>query len=194
MEKTLINDSRLTPTMERIRSGKNQLFRERNKNDRTFISDENCDVKLFHEDESMYAELIEDKWYWVSGCSECNGKPRSVSYIECEKHNVCKCCGISRKEIKGAVWGGTKGWTCPSCHEEQKIETRREAFEKLDGEIPYTSYESEIICPHCGTKINSEGIHENQNLDCYVCEGSFSLEVEYTASYSTTVIGKRKTK
>jgi hypothetical protein len=124
MGKTLINDSRLTPTMERTRNGRTQMFRERNKDDRSFINSENCDVELKHENKEMYAELIEDKWYWVSGCSECNGEPRGGSYIECEKHDVCKCCGTSRKEFEGAVWGGTKGWTCFPCEEEKKLSLR----------------------------------------------------------------------
>lgn len=63
----LIKDERLTPTMERVRSGRTQMFREKNKNDRSFISKDNCDVSLEHEIKSMYAELTDGKWYWVNG-------------------------------------------------------------------------------------------------------------------------------
>lgn len=195
MEKILIKDSRLTPTMERTRNGSTQMFRERNRPyNRGSIGSENFDVTLKHENKEMYAELIEDKWYWVSGCSECNGEPRGKSYIECEKHDVCKCCGTSRKEFEGAVWGGTKGWTCKPCEEKRMLSIRKEAFEKLDGEEPDTSYTDKIICPHCGSINSNSEIHESQKLECYVCDGEFSLEVEYTVSYSTTVIGKRKKK
>jgi hypothetical protein len=195
MDKVLINDKRLTPTMQRVRSGSTQLFREKNKNDRTFISAENCDLKLNHEDKSMYAELIGGKWYWVCGCAECNGEPRSwKTYIECEKHDVCCCCGISRKEIKGAVWGGSSGWTCKPCREAEDLEIRREAFEKLGVEEPDCSYTDKIICPHCGSIINNDDIYESQDLECYICKGELALEVEYTAHYSTTVKGERITK
>ena len=61
-EKELINDERLTPTMERTRSGSVQLFREKNPNNRTYISADNCCVSLVHpHDKSMYAELIDGR-------------------------------------------------------------------------------------------------------------------------------------
>jgi hypothetical protein len=191
--KILINDKRLTPTMERVRSGRTQLFREINKEDRSFISSENCDVSLEHKNKEMFAELIDGQWYWINGCAECNGKPRGRSYIECEKHDVCSCCGISRKEIKGTVWGGANGWTCKPCHEANQLKIRRKAFEELDGDEPDCSYTDEIICPHCGSEICNEDIYENQDLECYVCEGKLSVEVEYTAHYSTSIKGSRIT-
>lgn len=196
--KELIKDKRLTPTMERIRSGTTQLFREKNKNDRTFINRENSDVILDHENKEMYAELIDDKWYWVSGCYECNGKERDtvMSYIECETHDVCRKCSKSRKEFEDAVWGGVNGWTCKPCKEAKDLEVRIEAFEKFNHE-DYSKYHfmfnDDIICPHCGSKIGNDDIHESQDLDCYVCEGEISLEVEYTATYSTSIKGKRIT-
>ena len=97
-DKELINDERLTLTMKRIRNGKTQMFREKNKDDRTSINRDNSDVILEHEDKAMYAELFDEKWYWVSGCAECNGKERDwMSYVECEKHDRCSSCSINRK-------------------------------------------------------------------------------------------------
>lgn len=194
-DKELINDKRLTPTMDRVRSGETQMFREKNNNDRSFISRENSDVILEHENKAMYAELIDGKWYWVNGCGECNGEERGCkTYIECDKHDVCSCCSISRKEIKGAVWGGIKGWTCCPCKEAKDLEIRREAFEKLNGTEPSCSYKDEIICPHCGSKISNDDIYESQDMECHVCEGEMELEVDYTATYSTSIKGKRVTK
>lgn len=190
----LLNDKRLTPTMERIRNGSVQMFRERNPDDRTFISKENADLILEHKtDRSMYAELIDGQWYWVTGCEECKGNPRNTarSYIECDKHNVCVCCGISRKDIEGSVWGGINGWTCNPCHEAEKMERRRAAFEKLNGEEPDTTYMDSIICPHCGSEAGSEGVHEPQSMECYVCEGEFYVEVNWTPDFSTTIEGER---
>ncbi len=190
----LIGDKRLTPTMERIRAGRTQQFREKNKDDRTFISSHNCDVSLEHENKEMYASLIDGQWYWVSGCSECNGGERGFkSYIECDKHDVCTNCGISRKEIKGLVWGGIKGWTCKPCNEAKDREIRKEAFSKLDGDEPDCSFTDEIICPHCGSIISSDDIYECQDLKCCVCDGELSLDIEYTATYSTSIKGKRIT-
>lgn len=193
--KTLINDKRLTPTMERVRSGRTQLFRERNKVDRSFIRLKNCDVSLKHEDKEMFAELIEGEWYWVSGCSECNGGERDwMSYIECEKHDVCSCCSIAIKEIKGSVWGGRKGWTCKPCKEAKDLEIRIEAFVKLKGEEPDCSYNDEIICPHCGSQISNDDMYENQDIECYVCNGEIHLEIHYSFNYSTTIKGERITR
>ena len=114
----LILDKRLTPTMERVRCGKTQMFREKNPDDRSFISVENADVILVHPtDVAMYAELIDGKWYWITGCAECKGEPRDwLSYIECDKHNRCCRCGINRENIKDiSVWGGKRGWTRVEC-------------------------------------------------------------------------------
>lgn len=196
VEKQLINDKRLTATMQRIRCGQTQLFREKNNKDRTFISSENCDVSLEHENKAMYAELIDEQWYWVNGCAECNGKERGwASYIECEEHDRCRSCHIKRKDTKEkSIWGGSKGWTCNSCHEAEELERRNAAFAALDGKEPDSSYTDEIICAHCGSKIGNEDIYKSQDIECQVCYGKMYLEVEHTAIYSTTVKGKRLTK
>lgn len=195
MKNELINDNRLTPTMERVRSGRTQLFREKNKDDRTFISSKNCDVSLEHENKEMYAKLIDGQWYWVNGCGPCNGEERSWdTYIECEKHDVCSICSIPRKKVKGnSVWGGSKGWICKPCHEAKALEVRCMAFAKLGGEEPDCNYTDEIICPHCGSKLSNDDMHEDQDIECHVCEGEISLEVGHTAYYSTSIKGKRIT-
>lgn len=195
IDKILINDDRLTPTMDRVRNSRTQQFREKNKDDRTFIDKNNCDVSLEHENKAMYAELINGQWYWISSCAECNGKERDwMSYIECDEHDRCRVCATNRKDIKGSAWGGKRGWTCNSCKEFEDLEIRREAFEKLDGEEPDHICTDEIICPHCGSEISNDDIHETQDLKCHVCEGELSLEVEYTASYSTSIKETRITK
>ena len=193
MKDILIDDKRLTPTMERVRSGRTQLFRERNKNDRTFIDRDNADVILEHKNEEMYAELIDGQWYWISGCAECNDRERNIvdSYIECEKHNVCISCFISRKDIKGSVWGGLKGWTCKPCKAAADLERRKAAFIRLDGEEPDCLYTSEIIYPHCDSEIEGGDINESQDVECEVCEGDLSVEVSYSALYSTSIKGER---
>lgn len=193
----LINDKRLTPTMERIRSSRTQLFREKNKNDRTFIDEDNCDVSLEHENKEMYAELIDKQWYWVNGCGSCNGEGRGYgTYIECDAHDVCKRCSVSRKEIEGAVWGGSEGWVCIPCHEAEQLEIRRQAFEQFNNDMHEEHdfhYMDEIKCPHCGSKISNNDMHKSQDIECHVCKGEISLEIEYTAIYSTSIKGERVT-
>lgn len=191
----LINDKRLTPTMDRVRNGATQMFREKDKNDRSFISSKNCDVSLTHENKEMYADLIDGEWYWVSGCGACLGEGRSFkTYIECEKHDICRSCGISRKDITSVAWGGRNGWQCQGCKDVDDAERRTSAFEKLDGGEPNCLYMDNVICPHCGSELNSNGLNETQDMECYVCEGEMLLEVEHVAVYSTYVKGKRVVK
>ena len=195
LNKELINDSRLTPTMERVRSGRTQLFRERNKNDRSFVSDENCDVSLKNEKRSKYAELINGEWYWVEGCAECTGEERGAvsCYLECEQHDRCRDCNTNRKDITETPWGGVKGWQCQPCYRDQMSDIREEAFRKLDGEEPDCDYTDNIICPHCGSEIYDDDFHEDTDAECNICEGELSIEVSHSRVFITTIKGKRIT-
>ena len=192
--KELINDLRLTPTMERVRSGRVQLFRERNPKDKSFINNDNADVVIQHERKEMYAKLIDGKWYWVNGCAECNGEPRDWStYIECEDHDRCNVCETKRGDIEGTPWGRKTGWICNSCKEKEDLEIRRKAFEKLDGELPDCLYQDDIICPHCGSELDKDEVYEDQELDCHVCGGELHLEIVNVPIYCTYVKGERIT-
>lgn len=195
VEKELINDERLTPTMERTRSGSTQMFREKNPDDRSFISNENADVILTHPtDVAMYAELIDGQWYWVTGCAECKGEERDwMTYVECDKHNRCASCGTNSKDLPEGVvrWGRKSGWVCGVCKDIEDEERRREAFAKLDGDEPDCFYTDEPICPHCGSEQGSDDLHESQDLECWVCGGNMEVEVEYSRSFTTRIKGKR---
>ena len=187
MKKELIQDKRLTLTMQRWRSGRTQVFKEKNKDD----------VRLEHKNKEMYAELIDNQWYWVNGCGSCNGEGRSYkTYIECEVHDVCRSCEVGRKEIKGSVWGYSKGWMCTPCHEAEQLEIRRQAFEKFNEDKldeHHFLYMDGIKCPHCGSEISNDDMYETQDIECSVCEGEISLEVEHSFTYSTSIKGKRIT-
>lgn len=186
-----INDQRLTPTMERIRSGSQQLFREiAKKIDRRFTSKENACVILEPPEKHIFAELIDGKWHWVNGCAACNGEPRNWgTYIECDKHNVCRTCGAARKDVETAR-GGRNGWQCGKCND-REYEAKKSAALDHAKEIGHTEddcqYEDKIICPFCATEQSSDDRHESQNgIECGTCGGVFDLEIEYSPSYSTT--------
>lgn len=191
MKKELIDDSRLTPTMKRIRSGRTQLFREPNKDDRSFIDNDNCDISLEHKNKEMFAELIDKKWYWVNGCAECNGDPRDwMTYMECEAHDVCRNCKKSRADLPEdtVAWGGKNGWQCGIC---KATEIQSEKNNYIWSEDK-TSYESNVICPHCGYKHESDGESSHfyepgeEQIECGYCSESFKVETFVETSYTTT--------
>src|SRR5271168_4613785 len=99
----LIEDERLTPDLMRIRNGSHQVFYK--SENRSFESDFVIEPPLKH----VYAELTDGQWYWVNGCDECHGREGTwLTYIKCEKHDVCHQCKTSRKELKQSVWGHPK--------------------------------------------------------------------------------------
>lgn len=177
---TLINDDRLTPTMTRVRCGDTQQFKQKGSE---------IEISIKSPEKHLYADLIDGKWHWVNGCAECNGKSRDwMTYIECDKHNVCRTCGNGR--IAGiTAWGGKHGWQCSTCHDREYETSKKEALasaiENGHQEID-CHYESEIICPYCATKQSSDDRHESEDgVECGTCGGIFNLEIEYSPSYST---------
>ena len=188
MKKELINDDRLTPDTKRMRSGQVQSF--------TLPDGTKFDLK--HDQREMYADLIDDKWYWVSGCAECNGKPRDgFAYIgECDKHNVCRECGIHRSEITETPWGGSEGWCCVPCADRidsiHKAECLAKVAEKEYDEWNYMHTDN-IICPHCENEVMvDEDPNDYQGTsDCEVCGGEYNVEVEFSVNYTTKVVGER---
>ena len=193
--KILITHPDITPDMERIRSGDSQLFRKLPKNNREFINKDNADVILVPPSRELYAELIDEKWYWVSGCAECNGKPRDwMSYIECDKHNVCVTCGCSRAQLTEAPWGGKHGWQCKPCAESERRILASEKLAKVaDEEYDPWDYRctDNIKCPHCGNEYEPDCLYEDTNETCEVCKGNYEIIVNHEISYSTEVIGER---
>jgi len=189
----LIEDDRLTPDMGRIRSGSTQLFRRKGL-DNKFTSTENADVILEPSNRELYAELLDGKWYWINGCAECNGKPRDwTTYIECEKHNVCRTCSIPRKELKEPPWGGKHGWQCKPCADVERKAKKiaaLETIEKKEYDAWDYKYTDEVLCPHCGTEQNTE-YGDGGERECRLCNGKFSLEIDHAVKYSTEVIGDR---
>jgi len=183
-----INDDRLTSDLRRIRNGNKSEFQLRGKEV----------FSLQPPQRAWYAELIDGQWYWINGCPECVGEEPVYAYVKCDKHNVCIRCHKSRKEMGNEIaWGHRNGFICNTCMQAERRATMLAAFLRAEEEeLDDTDHwnEDKIICPHCFSEASSDDIHESETgVECQVCEGSFSVEVEYTPRYTTSVEGERKT-
>jgi hypothetical protein len=192
-----IENDKLTSDMELTRSGSTMLFRK-DYDDRQFTNDQNADVVIKAPRPELTAKLINGGWHWVNDCPECNGKEPQWAYLKCEKHNVCVTCGISRKDTQGTIWGHRNGFRCDSCqttiNEQKRIEALARVAEKEYDEWDYI-YKDDMLCPHCGMKQHhemSDGEPPAEEI-CETCGGKFSIEVEYSWTYSTAVVGERIT-
>jgi len=203
MYKEKVQDDRLHKDLIRTRSGRTQLLRK-DYGDRKFTSEENADVVLTHDKKEMYVELIDDEWYWVNGCSKCEDAynfGESYSYQVCYEHDICVQCGINRDKLTETPWGHQDGFMCKDCADENDNNTRKEAFQKFeDSQLSEWDFRNNanIVCPHCGTDNGDAWEHgmgneTNADLVCHVCDGEFSVEIEYQLSYTTSVIGERVT-
>lgn len=187
----LINDNRLTPDLYRVRNYNMQEFYINN-----YTSDGNLLFTLLPPSRELYAELIDNKWYWVSGCKVCTGES-GTTYILCDKHDVCVDCGVHRSELTGTPWGVSNGrWRCQPCQTTLDNIRRAEALEKTNTE-EYCKYDyidqDTVLCPHCGTDQGTGDVRGDFSDTCDVCGGEFKVTVEYTVTYSTEVIGTRIT-
>lgn len=189
MEKIKIDDPRLTPDLKRTRSGSTQQFYTDNWHNILF--------ELKHDRQEMYADLISGEWYWVNGCSKCNGSGEKYSYVVCDKHNVCVECGTHRRDLTDIPWGHADGFLCKPCADKRDIQLRKEAFNKVS-EYEYDEddyrYKSTVVCPHCGSDNGMEWVDYQQTSseqECGVCHGKYKLEIEFVPNFSTEVIGER---
>ncbi|WP_303847514.1 hypothetical protein [Aeromonas sobria] len=196
----LIVDSRLTPTMDRIRNGSVMMFREPNPQDRSFISEANAGVILKHPtNKAMYADLVDGQWVWRNGCRKCD--PSQSPYIVCDEHDKCDSCGISRKDLKEAPWGlGDGGWRCKDCQavldEREKQAALSRVAKKVQQAGGYDEWEfsgqDKVKCPHCATEWSpDEDVNSAENYECGVCGGLYTIEPCYEVTYTTRVVGER---
>jgi len=190
---TPINDERLTADMKRIRNGSTMLFYvSGNRSNQP----EDADISIEAPRRELLAKLIRDNWYWVNDCPECSGETPMWAYVKCDVHNVCIKCKTPRGELTETPWGHQLGFICKPCHDAEHLASKMEALEKFkinDHDEWYFNSTSNIICPHCANQIEPDEIHENTTMDCERCDGEFSVDVEYTVNYSTSIIGERVT-
>jgi transcription elongation factor Elf1 len=178
-----IGDPRLTPDLNRTRSGSSQNFAAKGK--RTFDPDFVIKPPLKH----VYAELIDGEWNWVNGCDECHGRPGSwTTYIKCEVHDVCHSCSIPRKALKETPWGHPKGFECKPCNEKRKALEKAEALAKMGEHDPW-DYEHlrEVKCPHCNLELDPD--HDlydakEERVNCGRCDGEFIVTAEPTVYFT----------
>jgi hypothetical protein len=149
------------------------------------------EVRLSPPESGLYAERIDGAWYWVSGCSRCNERGERWSYVVCDKHNVCISCATPRADLVEAPWGHPDGFICKPCHDKEKASAKATALAKAaenEHDESNCSYCDQIICPVCASVMSSDDMHERETgLKCDVCDSLFDLEIEYTASYTTTI-------
>ena len=204
-----INDERLTDYTKRTRSGSEQVFYQGN-DDRDFaryraegggrehnviMHDKPDTIRLQPPEKHFYAKLVDGEWWWFNGCGPCNGEPRSYkTYIECEKHDVCRTCGKSRKEA-GTAWGGSNGWQCKTCHDVEHNAAKEdalEAFSLAEHDDSDFMFNDQVVCPHCALSYDPDDMYEDTEVTCDRCDGVYNVELDHSTSYSTEIIGERE--
>lgn len=204
-----IGDERLVGHTNRTRSGATQIFHTGN-DSRDFeryraegggrvgnveMHDKPDTIRLEPPEKHYYAKLIDGEWWWVNGCAECNGMARDwMTYVECEKHDVCRTCGTARAKLVEAPWAGKQGWQCKPCMDsDRKALKHQRLAEVAAGEYDEYDYkfQDKMKCPHCGTATEPDGETPDGEQECSVCGGKYLVEADYNVTYSTTVVGER---
>ncbi|CAN7376589.1 hypothetical protein [Pseudomonas sp. GL-B-26] len=155
------------------------------------------EVRVDPPEVGLYAERIDDSWYWVSGCARCNDNGERWSYVVCDKRNVCRLCSTHRSKLTEAPWGHPDGFTCKPCQDAEDAKAKAEALAKV-AESDYDEWDyrsqDECKCPHCATVMHLESEdYGDKSMDCDTCGGQFELTTEYSVTFTTKVIGERIT-
>lgn len=168
----------------RMRSGHENIWNKGKENE----------VSLYPPNKGLYAERFEDGWYWVCGCHDCLENNNPYPYIVCEEHDRCITCGTHRQELTEIPWGTPRGFQCKPCDTKEKEERKREAL-RLAREKGHDKWdcfrEDKIICPICASDNSSDDIYESgeHEVECWVCEIKFAVEVDYEVKYTTNLYG-----
>ncbi|WP_397448187.1 hypothetical protein [Pseudomonas sp. NA-150] len=178
---------------ERLRSGKTNIWNacSHDRPHRNGLPE----VRLDPPEVGLYAERIDAVWYWVSGCAKCNKSGEKYSYSVCDKHNACRLCSTHRSKLTETPWGHPDGFTCKPCQDAEDAKDKAAALAKV-AESDYDEWDyrnqDECKCPHCATVIHIEAEdYGDKNMECDTCGGQFELTTEYSASFTTKVIGER---
>lgn len=200
-----VNDSRIVDYVNRTRSGRTQEFylgrdaRDwdrykaegggRNHNVEMHLKADT--IRIEPPEKHYFAELIDGEWWWVNGCGECNGKPRGFdTYIECDKHNVCRCCSNPRAEITETPWGGISGWICVPCADAEHNREKSKALAAMPDEEDFDSWDyynlDEIKCPYCDYEFSDsfESADDNEEAhECPRCDNEFKVTAVHSLAF-----------
>jgi hypothetical protein len=207
----LINDSRLKGYTKRTRSGSTQIFytggderdfeRYRKEggtgvnNGIVKMHDKPDTIRIEPPQKHYYSKLIDGEWWWVNGCSQCNGKARSwLTYVECDIHDVCRTCGGDGGSK--TRYGGQNGWQCKKCYEYEKAQKKRDALLAMeDKEYDEWDYiqNDKVVCPHCDSSYDHDCEPPDGEEECDVCGGTYSVEPIYSVTFTTRCVGERLT-
>ncbi|CAI0731385.1 Uncharacterised protein [Serratia plymuthica] len=190
-----INDPLLMPGMNRIRSGSTQQFgNDWNKPDLTLTPPER----------HFYALEINGVWMWVNGCAHCNQNGEKMSYVACDEHDRCQCCGLKKEDAIATPGGGffgsrdandVWGWTCHPCHEQQESERRLAALARIAPDDDYSEmdfwHEDNAKCPWCSAELCTDESYDAdaEQCSCDECGNSFTLTAEHSVSWTTKRVG-----
>lgn len=171
---------------QRTRSGSTQVW-----NDARHHSSEFPEVRLQAPQRGLFADRIDGAWYWVCGCEKCLGSGKAFNYSPCDEHDRCVTCRCTPAELTETPWGGCDGgWRCRPCQDRLDAEAKETALaaSAASGHSEDDCCSTnEIICPYCATEQSSDDRYDSATgLKCGTCGGEFDLEVEWTASYTTT--------
>lgn len=178
-----IHDERLTPNLNRVRSGPIQSFKDKDENWKVRRSV----FKLTPPSQEYFANIHEGKWYWMNGCDKCNGRTESYPYIRCVKHDVCIDCGIPRDDMKDVPWGVPGGIRCKPCGEILHNKEKAKAL-SLMGEYDEENYRGLDIptCPHCNLELDYSDFYEAQKEEivCYRCDNTYTITAEHITTFT----------
>lgn len=200
-----ILDLRLKPAMERVRNGSQQQFGPRIVRGGKEI--QSCDFTIEPPLRHHYALEVDGSWMWVNGCGHCNQNGEKMSYVVCDEHDRCQCCGVKREEATktpprtewdqgGAVWASRDenavwGWECHSCHEAKESAKRSEALARVVPDDEYDEWDfyhgDSAKCPWCSAEVCTDESYDadDESHECDECGHSFSLTAEHSVSWTT---------
>lgn len=144
------------------------------------------------------AELLDengkDAWFWVCECPSCTGVWDVPYFVnKCVEHDVCVQCATPRSELTEIPWGHVKGFMCKPCDEHNRkmeLAVAMSVFRESKHDDFYFEYNNEIVCPHCGTKHDTDGDDYGADGDefereCRLCEKTYTVIVNLDVTWST---------
>ena len=87
---------------------------------------------------------------------------------------ICEC-GKKKYEFQDVCW---------TCKEKKELAYESEFAIENEG----TSSDKFICCPYCGSDYGTDEMYKSQDCLCYECNKKFHVDIEYSATYTTSKI------